>query len=116
MAQRPAARLSVNGQSHEYHGDPRRSLLDVLRLDLGLTGTKKGCDHGQCGACTVIVNGRRINSCLTLAVMHDEDEITTIEGIGTPDALCRPCRRPSWPMTGSSVVIARQARSVRPPR
>lgn len=87
MAQRPAARLSVNGQSHEYHGDPRRSLLDVLRLDLGLTGTKKGCDHGQCGACTVIVNGRRINSCLTLAVMHDEDEITTIEGIGTPDAL-----------------------------
>jgi xanthine dehydrogenase YagT iron-sulfur-binding subunit len=87
MAQRPAARLSVNGQSHEYQGDPRRSLLDVLRLDLGLTGTKKGCDHGQCGACTVIVNGRRINSCLTLAVMHDEDEITTIEGIGTPDAL-----------------------------
>ena len=87
MAQRPAARLSVNGQSHEYHGDPRRSLLDVLRLDLGLTGTKKGCDHGQCGACTVIVNGRRINSCLTLAVMHDEDEITTIEGIGTPDAV-----------------------------
>jgi len=87
MAQSPAARLSINGQSHEYQGDPRRSLLDVLRLDLGLTGTKKGCDHGQCGACTVIVNGRRINSCLTLAVMHDGDEITTIEGLGTPDSL-----------------------------
>lgn len=87
MAHAPAARLTVNGQSHDIQGDPRRSLLDVLRLDLGLTGTKKGCDHGQCGACTVIVNGRRINSCLTLAVMHDGDEITTIEGLGQPDAL-----------------------------
>ncbi|WP_410218619.1 2Fe-2S iron-sulfur cluster-binding protein [Paracoccus sp. (in: a-proteobacteria)] len=87
MAQTPAARLSVNGQSHEFTGDPRRSLLDFLRMDLGLTGTKKGCDHGQCGACTVIVNGHRINACLTLAVMHDGDEVQTIEGLGTPDNL-----------------------------
>ena len=67
--------------------DTRTTLLDALREHLHLTGTKKGCDHGQCGACTVIVNGRRINSCLTLAVMHEGDEITTIEGLGTPDDL-----------------------------
>jgi xanthine dehydrogenase YagT iron-sulfur-binding subunit len=67
--------------------DPRTTLLDLLREHLKLTGTKKGCDHGQCGACTVIVNGRRINSCLTLAVMHDGDRVTTIEGLGTPDHL-----------------------------
>lgn len=79
--------LTINGQARSYDGDPRRTLLDFLRRDLKLTGTKKGCDHGQCGACTVIVNGRRINSCLTLAVMHDGDEITTIEGLGTPDSL-----------------------------
>ncbi|MCH2486889.1 MAG: 2Fe-2S iron-sulfur cluster-binding protein [Erythrobacter sp.] len=65
--------------------DPRVSLLDFLRQHIGLTGTKKGCDHGQCGACTVIVNGIRINSCLTLAAMHDGDSVTTIEGIGMPD-------------------------------
>ncbi|WP_265499796.1 2Fe-2S iron-sulfur cluster-binding protein [Paracoccus beibuensis] len=87
MAQTPAARIAVNGVSHDYKGDPRRSLLDFLRRDFGLTGTKKGCDHGQCGACTVMVNGRRINSCLTLAVMHDGDEVTTIEGLGMPDSL-----------------------------
>ena len=78
--------LTVNGERREVEHDPRRVLLDTLREDLGLTGTKKGCDHGQCGACTVIVNGMRINSCLTLAVMHDGDEVTTIEGLGTPDA------------------------------
>ena len=77
--------ISVNGSPHELPNDPRISLLDFLRHDLGLTGTKKGCDHGQCGACTVIVNGLRINSCLTLAAMHDGDEITTIEGLGTPE-------------------------------
>ncbi|SFO82912.1 2Fe-2S iron-sulfur cluster-binding protein [Qipengyuania nanhaisediminis] len=77
--------ISVNGQQHTLPSDPRTSLLDFLRHDLGLTGTKKGCDHGQCGACTVIVNGIRINSCLTLAAMHDGDEVTTIEGLGTPD-------------------------------
>ncbi|WP_128892078.1 2Fe-2S iron-sulfur cluster-binding protein [Erythrobacter sp. HKB08] len=77
--------ISVNGTSHQLPDEPRTTLLDFLRHDLGLTGTKKGCDHGQCGACTVIVNGIRINSCLTLAVMHDGDEVTTIEGLGTPE-------------------------------
>ncbi len=77
--------LSVNGIAHPVPDDPRVTLLDFLRQELGLTGTKKGCDHGQCGACTVIVNGIRINSCLTLAAMHDGDEVTTIEGLGTPD-------------------------------
>jgi xanthine dehydrogenase YagT iron-sulfur-binding subunit len=67
--------------------DPRTTLLDALREHLRLSGTKKGCDHGQCGACTVLINGRRINSCLTLAVMHDGDDIVTIEGLGSPGAL-----------------------------
>jgi xanthine dehydrogenase YagT iron-sulfur-binding subunit len=67
--------------------EPRVSLLDALREQLHLTGTKKGCDHGQCGACTVLINGRRINSCLTLAVMHEGDEIVTIEGVGAPGTL-----------------------------
>src|SRR5438128_1278023 len=79
--------LSVNGQTHTLTVDTRTSLLDLLRENLHLTGTKKGCDHGQCGACTVIVDGRRINSCLTLAVMHEGAEITTIEGLGTPKHL-----------------------------
>jgi len=73
--------LTVNGRRHALELDPRTTLLDALREHLGLTGTKKGCDQGQCGACTVIVNGQRINSCLTLAVMHAGDEITTIEGL-----------------------------------
>jgi xanthine dehydrogenase YagT iron-sulfur-binding subunit len=80
-------KLTVNGKEASLSLDPRTSLLDALREHLHLTGTKKGCDHGQCGACTVIVEGRRINSCLTLAVMHDGDRVTTIEGLGTPDAL-----------------------------
>lgn len=79
--------LSINGSRHTLEADPRTSLLDALRYHLGLTGSKKGCDHGQCGACTVLVNGRRINACLTLACMHDGDEITTVEGLGTPEAL-----------------------------
>lgn len=79
--------LRVNGHDHRLELDPRTSLLDALREHLRLCGTKKGCDHGQCGACTVLVDGRRINSCLTLAVMHEGDEIVTIEGLGTPDAL-----------------------------
>jgi xanthine dehydrogenase YagT iron-sulfur-binding subunit len=79
--------LSINGRRHALNLDPRTTLLDALREHLRMTGSKKGCDHGQCGACTVLVDGRRINSCLTLAVMHDGDEITTIEGLGTPDAL-----------------------------
>ncbi|MCP1908978.1 xanthine dehydrogenase YagT iron-sulfur-binding subunit [Bradyrhizobium elkanii] len=79
--------FDVNGETHQLELDTRTTLLDALREHLHLTGTKKGCDHGQCGACTVIVDGRRINSCLTLAVMHQGDEITTIEGLGTPDEL-----------------------------
>jgi len=79
--------LTVNNTLQAITVDVRASLLDMLRERLQLTGTKKGCDHGQCGACTVHVNGRRVNSCLTLAVMHDGDEITTIEGLGTPDNL-----------------------------
>src|SRR5579875_4132638 len=73
--------LTINGQRHEFQLDPRVTLLDLLRERLRLTGTKKGCDHGQCGACTILVNGRRINSCLSLAVAHDGDDITTIEGL-----------------------------------
>lgn len=76
--------LSINNAKYELPNDPRVSLLDFIRHDAELSGTKKGCDHGQCGACTVLVNGERINSCLTLAVMHDGDEVTTIEGLGTP--------------------------------
>jgi xanthine dehydrogenase YagT iron-sulfur-binding subunit len=77
----------VNGTQQAIELDTRTTLLDLLREHLQLTGTKKGCDHGQCGACTVIVDGRRINSCLTLAVMHEGSKVTTIEGLGTPDKL-----------------------------
>jgi xanthine dehydrogenase YagT iron-sulfur-binding subunit len=79
--------LRVNGQEYQMQIDSRATLLDCLRETLHLTGTKKGCDHGQCGACTVHINGRRINSCLTFAAMHQGDEITTIEGIGQPGNL-----------------------------
>jgi xanthine dehydrogenase YagT iron-sulfur-binding subunit len=79
--------FEINGKRRELVLDTRTTLLDALREHLQLTGTKKGCDHGQCGACTVLLNGVRINSCLTLAVMHEDDKITTIEGLGTPDAL-----------------------------
>jgi xanthine dehydrogenase YagT iron-sulfur-binding subunit len=76
-----ALSISINGERKQLAIDPRLSLLDLLREELKLTGTKKGCDHGQCGACTVLANGTRINSCLALAVVHDGDEITTIEGL-----------------------------------
>ena len=79
--------LHINGETRQIDADARTTLLDALRHHIGLSGTKKGCDHGQCGACTVLVNGRRINACLTLACMHDGDEITTIEGIGAPGSL-----------------------------
>ncbi|HEX7863426.1 MAG TPA: aldehyde dehydrogenase iron-sulfur subunit PaoA [Variovorax sp.] len=79
--------LEVNGKTHVLSLDNRTTLLDTLREHLHLTGTKKGCDHGQCGACTVMVDGRRINSCLTLAVMHEGAKVTTVEGLGTPGAL-----------------------------
>lgn len=81
------AELKINGSSHKLRLDPRTSLLDLLREQLHLTGSKKGCDHGQCGACTVLVNGRRINSCLTLAIVHEGDEITTIEGLANGEQL-----------------------------
>ncbi|HEY7404906.1 MAG TPA: 2Fe-2S iron-sulfur cluster-binding protein [Candidatus Angelobacter sp.] len=79
--------LRINGKEHQLRIDPRTTLLDCIRESVVLTGTKKGCDHGQCGACTVHVNGRRVVSCLSLALMHDGEEVTTIEGLGTPDAM-----------------------------
>jgi xanthine dehydrogenase YagT iron-sulfur-binding subunit len=79
--------LRINGSEHRLRLDPRTTLLDCLRETVALTGTKKGCDHGQCGACTVHVAGRRVNSCLSLAVMHEGEDITTIEGLGQPGAL-----------------------------
>lgn len=80
-------KFEVNGKLHAFELDTRTTLLDALREHLHLTGTKKGCDHGQCGACTVIVDGQRINSCLSLAVMHEGSSVTTIEGLGQPDKL-----------------------------
>ena len=82
-----SVRLCINGTVRNAELDTRTTLLDALREHLHLTGAKKGCDHGQCGACTVLVNGRRINSCLTLAVMHEDDDVVTIEGLGSPQAL-----------------------------
>ncbi|MDT8276492.1 aldehyde dehydrogenase iron-sulfur subunit PaoA [Roseomonas mucosa] len=79
--------FTVNGEARQVELDTRTTLLDTLREHLHLTGSKKGCDHGQCGACTVLVEGRRINACLTLAVMHEGDSITTIEGLGSPERL-----------------------------
>ena len=79
--------LRINGKEHSLRIDPRTTLLDCIRETVALTGTKKGCDHGQCGACTVHVNGRRVLSCLNLALMHDGEEITTVEGLGTPDSM-----------------------------
>ena len=85
----------MNGKARELELDTRTTLLDALREHLHLTGTKKGCDHGQCGACTVIVDGRRINSCLTLAVMHEGDEHHHHRGAGHARATCIRCRPPS---------------------
>lgn len=80
--------LTINNNSYQFEDlDPRTTLLDLCRHQLQITGPKKGCDHGQCGACTMLINGQRVNSCLTLAVMHEGDEITTIEGIGLPETL-----------------------------
>ena len=79
--------LRINSKEHQLRIDPRTTLLDCIRETVALTGTKKGCDHGQCGACTVHVNGRRVLSCLNLALMNDGNEITTIEGLGTPEAM-----------------------------
>jgi xanthine dehydrogenase YagT iron-sulfur-binding subunit len=79
--------LRINGKKYQLRIDPRTTLLDCLRETVNLPGTKKGCDHGQCGACTVHVNGKRVNSCLSLALVHDGDEITTVEGLGTAGQL-----------------------------
>jgi len=79
--------LRINGKAHSLSIDPRATLLDCIRETVELTGTKKGCDHGQCGACTIHVDGRRVLSCLSLALAHDGKEITTVEGLGTPDAM-----------------------------
>jgi len=79
--------LRINGKEHSLRIDPRTTLLDCIREAVELTGTKKGCDHGQCGACTVHVNGRRVLSCLSLALLHDGEDITTVEGLGTPEAM-----------------------------
>lgn len=79
--------IRVNGVDHEVDVDPRTTLLDLLRERLDLKGTKKGCDHGQCGACTVLVNGVRINACLSLAVMHDGDAVLTVEGLASGELL-----------------------------
>ena len=84
--------LRVNGQRHELSLEPRVTLLDALRETIGLTGTKKGCDHGQCGACTVLADGRRINACLTLAIMHEGEDITTVEGLAA-DGQLTPLQR-----------------------
>ena len=78
-------RLTVNNREHVLNVDPWMTLLDVLRERLGLIGTKKGCDHGQCGACTILIDGRRVNSCLILAIARDGGSVTTIEGLGSPD-------------------------------
>jgi xanthine dehydrogenase YagT iron-sulfur-binding subunit len=85
--------LTVNGRTHTLTVDNRRSLLDLLRGDLDLVGAKKGCDHGQCGACTVLVDGRRVNSCLLLAVTLDGGEVTTVEGLAGPDGEPHPLQR-----------------------
>src|ERR1051325_6019877 len=107
--------LKINGQARDVSIDPRTTLLDLLRENLHLSGTKKGCDHGQCGACTVLANGRRINSCLSLALSYDGAEITTIEGLASAEQL-HPCKRHSSSTTVSSAATARPARSVRRPR
>jgi xanthine dehydrogenase YagT iron-sulfur-binding subunit len=84
---RAAFEITVNGEARRVEVDLRTTLLDLLREHLGLTGTKKGCDHGQCGACTVLVGERRINACLSLAIMHEGEAVTTIEGVGLPGNL-----------------------------
>ena len=104
--------LTVNGVRRDIElDDPRVTLLDLLRERLGLTGTKKGCDRGQCGACTVLLNGQRINSCLALAISHRRRRFADDRGRRAKAINCIRCRRPSSPMTASSAASARPARS-----
>jgi xanthine dehydrogenase YagT iron-sulfur-binding subunit len=107
--------LTINGRAHTLQLEPRVTLLDVLRENLQLYGTKKGCDHGQCGACTVLVNDRRVNSCLMLAIAAQGKQITTVEVLPTATN-CTRCRRRSSSTMVSSVATARRARSARPSR
>ena len=104
--------LCVNGTRHRLSLDHRTTLLDALREHLDLTGTKKGCDRGQCGACTVLLDGRRVNACLVLAVAAAGKQITTIEGLGTCGDL-HPMQGRSWPRTRCSAVTAPRDRSAR---
>ena len=106
--------LRINGKDYSIRIDPRTTLLDCLRETVALTGTKKGCDHGQCGACTVHVNGKRVLSCLNLALMHDGHEITTIEGLGTPEAM-HPMQTAFSPTMRINAATARRGRSCRRP-
>src|SRR6476660_8096284 len=105
--------LQINGRLHSLTLDPRTTLLDALREHLALTGSKKGCDHGQCGACTVLLDGRRINACLTLAVMHDGQAITTIEGFADVTSSIR-CRRLLSTTMVFNAAIARRGKSAPP--
>jgi len=103
-------RLTINGEARQLEVDPRQSLLDVLRETLDLTGTKKGCNQGACGACTILLDGKRVLSCLTLAVMHEGARVTTIEGLAKVRN-CIRCRRPSSSTTAFSAATAPLARS-----
>ena len=114
LPERIPVSLTINGVETQLRVAPWTTLLDALRDHLGLTGTKKGCDHGQCGACTVLVDGRRINSCLTLVVMKDGGQVTTVEGLARVARCTRFNRRSSITMR-SSAATARRDRSVRPP-
>ncbi len=105
-------RLSINGKREDLQIDPRATLLDTLREHLHLFGTKKGCNHGQCGACTVLVNGRRVNACLALAFQHEGDEITTIEGLAKGDEL-HPVQAAFIKHDGFQCGTARRARFAR---
>ena len=107
--------LHVNGRAQSLRLDSRVTLLDALREHLGLTGTKKGCDQGACGACTVLLDGKRVLSCLTLAAQCDGREVRTIEGVAS-DGRLHPCRKRSSVMTASSADTAHQGRSCRPSR
>ena len=102
-------RLTVNGDAHEIRVPARRLLSDALRHDLGLTGTHVGCEHGVCGACTILVDGAPMRACLMFAVSAVDSEITTVEGLPTPTARSAPCSRRSWSATACSAASARRA-------